>query len=255
MVDGDDGLGHRADRSQSSSGGFFSRLFGVDHESSSNYYANRPAFERDESYFSDLNTGGKSLMVCENTSMSDEQIKDIIHRNGGEVESHAGERFDRARDQIRKLTLYEEQLTPDKRRVETGEVHVHKEIVTEHKTIEVPVEREEVVIERHPISTSSDSPLTAEHRISANMLGKDDEIRIPVSEEQVSVEKRTVPKEEVTISKEKISETRTLSDEVAHEEARVESKGSADVRDRRKSTTGSSNSPSRSGQREDRPQL
>ncbi len=44
----------------------------------------------------------------------------------------------------------EERLNVAKHPVETGEVRVHKEVPTENKTIEVPVEREEVVIERTP---------------------------------------------------------------------------------------------------------
>jgi len=46
----------------------------------------------------------------------------------------------------------EEQLHVNKQREQVGEVTVRKEVHTEHKTIEVPVEREEVVIERHAVS-------------------------------------------------------------------------------------------------------
>ncbi len=42
----------------------------------------------------------------------------------------------------------EEELEARKQRVETGEVKVRKEVHTEHKTMDVPVQREEVVVER-----------------------------------------------------------------------------------------------------------
>jgi len=48
----------------------------------------------------------------------------------------------------RTLRLHEEQLQVSKERVQTGEVQVHKRVVTELRTMQVPVQREEVVVER-----------------------------------------------------------------------------------------------------------
>jgi stress response protein YsnF len=45
------------------------------------------------------------------------------------------------------LQAKEEQLHVSKEKVQTGGVDIRKEVHTEHKTIEVPVEREEVVVE------------------------------------------------------------------------------------------------------------
>ena len=56
-----------------------------------------------------------------------------------------------ARDAFdRTIRLHEEQLKVNKEQVRAGEVNVRKEVHTEQKTINVPVEREEVVIERRP---------------------------------------------------------------------------------------------------------
>jgi len=55
----------------------------------------------------------------------------------------------------------EEQLHVNKQRQQVGEVTVRKEVHTEHKTIEVPVEREEVVIERHAVTGRA--PPLADH--------------------------------------------------------------------------------------------
>jgi hypothetical protein len=46
------------------------------------------------------------------------------------------------------LRLHEEQVQVGKERVQTGEVQVHKRVVTEMRTMQVPVQREEVVVER-----------------------------------------------------------------------------------------------------------
>ena len=49
------------------------------------------------------------------------------------------------------IQVKEERLHAEKHPVEKGEVRVRKEVHTETKTLEVPVEREEVVIERTPV--------------------------------------------------------------------------------------------------------
>ena len=84
----------------------------------------------------------------------------------------------------------EEELHARKENVKAGEVKVRKEVVTENKTITVPVEREEVVIERHAVSGG---------RASSSTLKPGEEVRIAVKEEQVHVEKTPVVKEEITV--------------------------------------------------------
>ena len=111
-----------------------------------------------------------------------------------------------------RIQVREEELQAHKQLVETGEVRVRKEVVTEHRTLEVPVQREEVVIERH-------AP-TGEHV---------EEIRIPVREEQVTVEKRPVVKEVVTVGKRVVRGTERVGGEVRKEVVRVEREGGVDV--------------------------
>src|SRR5262249_47255902 len=96
-----------------------------------------------------------------------------------------------------KVQLHEEQLRVQKQPTQAGEVRVHKEVHTEHQTVDVPVRREEVVIERRPASG----------RASASDFQPGEEIRIPVKEEQVKVEKETVLKEEVNIGKRQVQDT------------------------------------------------
>ncbi len=52
--------------------------------------------------------------------------------------------------QSRNVRLREEQLQVNKQPVQTGEVGIRKEVVTEQKTVNVPVSHEEVVVERRP---------------------------------------------------------------------------------------------------------
>ena len=111
-----------------------------------------------------------------------------------------------------RIQLREEELQAHKQRVETGAVRVRKEVVTEHRTIEVPVQREEIVIERQ---APTGEPI--------------EEIRIPVSEEQVTVEKRLVVKEEVTVGKRVVEGIERVGGEVRKEVVRVERAGDVDI--------------------------
>lgn len=122
----------------------------------------------------------------------------------------------------RTIQAREEELHARKERVETGEVRVHKDVETEHRTVDVPVTREEVVVERHPVEGRD---------VSGSEIGEGEEIRIPVSEEEVRVEKQPVVKEEVTIGKRKKEDTERASDTLRKENIRVEKEGDVDVRD------------------------
>lgn len=108
--------------------------------------------------------------------------------------------------------------------MDKGEVRVRKETRTEHKTIDVPVTREEVVIERRPASGDA---------ASASDLGDDQEVRIPVREEQLNVEKRAVVAEEVRVGKRRVQDTRHVDETLRKEEIKVETEGNVDVRDER----------------------
>jgi len=120
----------------------------------------------------------------------------------------------------KKVQVKEEQMKVHKQPVQTGEVTVRKEVHTEHKTLEVPVEKEEVVIERRAVGA----------KVSATDIKAGEQIRVPVKEEQVHVEKQPVVKEEVTVGKRKVQETERVGATVRKEEVKVEKKGDVDVR-------------------------
>jgi uncharacterized protein (TIGR02271 family) len=121
-----------------------------------------------------------------------------------------------------RIQLREEELDVEKERVQAGEVRLRKEVITEQRQIDVPVTREEVVIERRPVSGGEAQ--------AGEIAGEGEEIRVPLTEEQVRVEKRPVVKEEVSVGKQKIQDTRHVSESVRREEARIENEGAANVR-------------------------
>jgi uncharacterized protein (TIGR02271 family) len=118
------------------------------------------------------------------------------------------------------IQLREEQLRAEKQRVEAGEVRLRKEIVEENKTLEIPVTHEEVVVEKRSVSGN---------RPADGQIGDDEEIRIPLMEEEVRVEKTPVVREEVSLKKRQVQDTERVSETVKREEAWVDSTGDARV--------------------------
>jgi uncharacterized protein (TIGR02271 family) len=119
------------------------------------------------------------------------------------------------------VQLREEELHAQKQPVQAGEVRVRKDVVTETKTLDVPVQREEVVIERHPVAGKPAS--------SAD-IRPGEEIRVPVKEEQVNVQKQAVVKEEVNVGKRKVRDTEHVAGTVRKEQLKVEQEGDVDVK-------------------------
>jgi uncharacterized protein (TIGR02271 family) len=107
-----------------------------------------------------------------------------------------------------RLVLAEEQLNVGKRQVQAGEVGLRKRVETEHVEEQVQLAREEVTVERRPIT---------DRNASVNAEIKEEEIRIPLMAEEAIVEKRTVPVEEVVVKKHQVSETQTVGADVQRE--------------------------------------
>lgn len=113
-----------------------------------------------------------------------------------------------------RIPLREEELEAEKTRRE-GEVRLHKVVHTEMKHLSVPVQKEEVVIERVPADEAS------AHESGAGAF-REDETRIPIMEEEVEISKRPVVKEEIRARKQTQTEQRDVSGEVRKEDIRVE---------------------------------
>ena len=124
-------------------------------------------------------------------------------------------------DEAKKLRLHKEELDIKKIRAQKGEVELSKEIIEEQKTVDIPVIREEVVIERKVLNNEAcDSPIT-----------QGETIRIPVSEERVDVDKHTVVTGEISAHKRAIENTEHIDETLRREEARVNKIGEPDVVD------------------------
>jgi uncharacterized protein (TIGR02271 family) len=114
----------------------------------------------------------------------------------------------------RTLTRAEEELKIGKREVSSGEARIGKHVETEHVSTPVTRRREEIVTERRPVSDE----------VRADATISDDEVRIPLMEEEVVVEKRPVVKEELVVGKRTVEERDTVETDVRREEFDIETK-------------------------------
>ena len=124
------------------------------------------------------------------------------------------------------MTRSEEELRVGKDQRESGRARLRKYVVTEQVQKTVPVQREEVRVEREPITDANVGDATAGPAIS------EEEHEVILHEEEVVTEKRAVPKERVRLDKETVTEEQTVSEEVRKEQ--IEADGdTADARGRR----------------------
>lgn len=114
-----------------------------------------------------------------------------------------------------RLTRAEEELRIGKREVEAGEVVVNKHVETEQ--VRTPVERriERVRVERRPVTGAT----------TGTVQMRDDEIRVPIVEEEIVVEKRPVVKEEIVLTRDVETESEVIDESVRKERVDVHEEG------------------------------
>ena len=113
-------------------------------------------------------------------------------------------------DELR-VQRIEEELAAGTREREAGAMRVRKRVRTDREQIEVPTRHEEVSVERVPV----------EGEASEAEIGEE-EVVVPVTEEEVVVGKRAVAKEEVRIREDVVEDTEVVEEDVRREEIEVE---------------------------------
>jgi uncharacterized protein (TIGR02271 family) len=115
------------------------------------------------------------------------------------------------------MTRSEEELRVGTMDRERGRARLRKYVVTEEVQQTVPVRREEVRVEREPITDANVDQAVSGPEIS------EEEHEVVLHDEEVVVEKRAVPKERVRMDKETVVDEETVSEEVRKE--RIEADG------------------------------
>jgi uncharacterized protein (TIGR02271 family) len=116
-------------------------------------------------------------------------------------------------DEIR-IPVMEEELTATVREQEAGAVRIEKDVVSEQRTLDVPVTEERVRVERRVV----DRPVTA---ADADAF-EETVIEVPLRTETVDLQKQARVAEEVVVSKEAEQRTEQVSGTVRREEVFVD---------------------------------
>ena len=114
------------------------------------------------------------------------------------------------------MTRSEEQLHVGTEKVQTGRARLRKYVTTEQQQVTVPVSREEVRIEREPITDAN-----ADRAMSGPEISEE-EHELVLTEERPVVAKETVPVERVRLAKEAVTEEKQVTADVRKEQIETE---------------------------------
>lgn len=175
---------------------------------------------------------GGAILSVRGAAQTGPEMLNVIRRYGGQVQTdYAGDTSsdysanrtdsDRGTEEQR-MRLREERLSVNKTPVQEGEVRLRKEVVTENQRIDVPVQHEEVYVERRGVSDAAAA--------GESDIGEGEEIRIPVMRDEVTVEKHQVVADEVAVGKRTVQENQTVGANVRKERARIETDGNVSTK-------------------------
>ena len=146
---------------------------------------------------------------------ADEKKADTHTTDAAATERKAGVADDAAAARTNndgELIRSEEQINVNKERVATGEARLRKYVVTDTESVEVPVEREEVRVERTPINAEDAK------NYNGAISGDSEEASVTLHEERVNVNKETVPVEKINLKKDTVRDTETHTEELRKEQ-------------------------------------
>lgn len=115
------------------------------------------------------------------------------------------------------MTRSEEELDIGTRTQETGRYRLRKYVVTENVTKTVPVEREEVRVEREPITDDNRDQAMSGPELS------EEEHEIVTHAEVPTVDKKVVPKERIRLDKNAVTDEETVDEDVRKERIDLDS--------------------------------
>jgi uncharacterized protein (TIGR02271 family) len=144
-------------------------------------------------------------------TMGDRDRNDEFHEHPPREEGvHEREDDLNDTDELR-VQRTEEELRAGTREREAGALNVRKRVRTDREQLRVPKRREEVSVERVPVNEEGHGAEIGE-----------DEVSLPVVEEEVVTEKRPVVKEEVRVGKDVVHDEEVVEEDVRKEEVDIE---------------------------------
>jgi uncharacterized protein (TIGR02271 family) len=191
-----------------------------------------------------LGAGGSQTtqQTSRNTTQTTESTTGMAGTGGGnyDLDTDRGTDRDRDGDDVRgavgrdtsgpttdnAMTRSEERLNVGTRTEEVGRARLRKYVVTENQTETVPVSREEVRVEREPITDANvgnamDGPAISE-----------EEHEVTLHAERPVVEKEAVPVERVRLDTQTVTDQETVNEGVRKEQIEVEGDADRGISDR-----------------------
>jgi uncharacterized protein (TIGR02271 family) len=132
--------------------------------------------------------------------------------SGAELDDGEREHGVTSKDELR-MQRVEEELRVGTREREAGRVNVRKRVRTDRERVTVPKRRQEVRVDRVRVEEGRED--------SEAEIGED-EVSVPVVEEEIVVEKRPVVKEELRIRKNIVEEEQVVEEDVRKEQIDVD---------------------------------
>jgi len=173
--------------------------------------------EEEATYYQGEFERGRTVVTVKATGGRSHKAKDILDRYnaydyGRRESEYAANPEANRRVNAEKMVARQEVLDTDTHVQKTGEARVRKEVSSETAHVEVPVKREELVVERTPLHGHETDPIE----------GGTEEERILLKEEKADVKKRTVAREAVNIGKRTVADTETVEADLKKEDIVVE---------------------------------
>jgi uncharacterized protein (TIGR02271 family) len=145
--------------------------------------------------------------IADGTTTRDVETKgDFVSEREGDADRASGDA----------MTRSEEELHVGTSTRETGRARLRKYVETEDVSKTVPVQREEVRVEREAITDANRDDALAGAEIT------EDEHEVVLHEEELVVEKRTVPKERIRLETDTVTDEREVTEQVRRERIDVD---------------------------------
>jgi uncharacterized protein (TIGR02271 family) len=121
------------------------------------------------------------------------------------------------------VPVIEEDMAAYQRPVERGAVRIHKDVIEEQQSLDVPVTNEEVNVSRRVVNRAADP---------ADIAFEEETTRVPLRGEEVVAEKRTRIAEEIDVDKAAVTHNAQVTETVRREEVVVDGENELDRRNR-----------------------
>ncbi|MEX5266673.1 DUF2382 domain-containing protein [Kocuria sp. CPCC 204721] len=161
--------------------------------------------DRDRAAAGTAGTAGVAGTAAADRDVADRD-RDAVAQDRRDVAATAGDEAS--------VVRHEERLNVGTQEREAGHARLRKYVVTDHETVDVPVEREEVTVERTPINDTN-------ARVDNGTIGEE-EVDVTLHEERPVVQKEAVAVEEVGLNKQTVQETQRVEADVRKEQVDVE---------------------------------